>query len=83
MLINSALSMMPVQLNSCLGIGVSDQLFRWPLVRIWLTGYERNLHSRREKLVIWTTCKKSPVVYTCGISVLQDVRRTRQVLGGL
>ena len=27
--------------------------------------------------------KKSPVVYTCGVSVLQDLRRTKAVLGGL
>jgi hypothetical protein len=27
--------------------------------------------------------KKSPVVFTCGISVLQDSRRTKAVLGGL
>jgi hypothetical protein len=25
----------------------------------------------------------SPVVYTCGVSVLQDLRRTTSVLGGL
>ena len=25
----------------------------------------------------------SPVVYTCGVSVLQDLRRTKAVLGGL
>ena len=29
------------------------------------------------------SCKKSPVVYTCGVSVLQDLRRTKAVLGGL
>ena len=27
--------------------------------------------------------KKSPVVLTCGVSVLQDLTRTKAVLGGL
>ena len=29
------------------------------------------------------TSLKSPVVYTCGVSVLQGLRRTTAVLGGL
>ena len=27
--------------------------------------------------------KKSPVIFTCGVSVLQDLLRTKAVLGGL
>jgi hypothetical protein len=30
-----------------------------------------------------TLIEKSPVVFTCDISVLQDLRRTKAVLGGL
>jgi hypothetical protein len=29
------------------------------------------------------TLEKSPVIVTCGVSVLQDLRRTKAVLGGL
>ncbi len=28
-------------------------------------------------------CDFTPLVYTCGVSVLQDLRRTTAVLGGL
>jgi hypothetical protein len=45
------------------------------------------LHPRRVaycvRFVFATHRAISPVVYTCGVSVLQDLRRTKAVLGGL
>jgi hypothetical protein len=41
----------------------------------------------REALVVTTSLERAlhftPVVYTCGVSVLPELRRTKTVLGGL
>jgi hypothetical protein len=75
---------MPVQLNSCPEIRVYEQLFRWPLVRIWVTGYTKAIrHWSERNCVIGIAAQKSPAVFTCGVSVFQVLRSTKAVLGGL